>query len=256
MTESENVETQEVQGNTQEQEQNDLNAVSNTIDEALSSDDTNKQDEKQNDQDKNWKAMREQHERLQREYETERKKREEYEQYVLKQMQNTQKPEQEKDEFEDIAPDDWLTKEQSQKLAQKMAKKAIEEALQLERQKRSEEELPTRIKTQFQDFDSVVNEENVKQLRALEPDVAFALSQIGDKYAQAVAAYKYIKKFIPEAAQQTEYRDRVNSNSSKPKSMSSVSSSNLSKASGFEKDLTPDMKKQLYAEMQAAIKGR
>ncbi len=232
---------------TQAQAHQELSEASQTIDQGLKAKD---------DQEKNWKALRDKQEQLQREYDRERAKREEYEKMLLQQVSRQPQQQEEVDEFASVSDDDWLTKKQSQKLAQKMAEKAIQDALAKERQRMAEENLPLRLKTQYPDFDAVVSEDNVKQLRALEPDVALALSQIGDKYGQAVAAYKYIKAFIPKAAEQTDYKERVQKNAQKPGSLNSVAgTSALSQAQGFEKGLTNDLKKQLYAEMVKAAKG-
>jgi hypothetical protein len=207
------------------------------------------------EQEKNWRAMREKLEEQQRIIEEQKKRQEEYEQILYQQIEAGKKQaEPEVDEFADVQPDDWLTYEQSKKLAERQAMEAVKKALEEDRKKRSEEELPTRLKSQFNDFEAVVTDANIKQLREQEPEIAVALSQIGDKYAQAVAAYKYIKKFVPEAAQQTEYKQRVEQNQNRPGSV--AQSSSLAKATSFEKGLTPDLKKQLYQEMmQAARQG-
>lgn len=207
------------------------------------------------EQERNWKAFRDKQEQLQKELEKERQKREEYEQILYQKLSSqTQEAKEEVDEFASISDDEWLTKKQSQKLAQKLAEEAVNKALERERVRMSEENLPSRLTSQFQDFNSVVTEDNVRQLKTLEPEVAHALSQIGDKYAQAVAAYKYIKMIVPKAQEQTEYKERVQKNAQKPGSLSSVGSSSLSQAQNFERGLTPELKKQLLAEMQAASK--
>lgn len=253
MTESENSgEIQEAaaplaEGVAQAHANQELQKVSETIDEGLS--------KPKEDQERNWKAFREKQEQLQQELQKERQKREEYEQILYQKLtQGKETKETESDELSSLSDDDWVNKKQSQKLAQKLAQEEVKKALEQERLRQSEEMLPTRLKTQFQDFDAVVTEDNVKQLRTLEPEVALALSQIGDKYAQAVAAYKYIKMFVPKAQEQTEFKERVQKNAQKPGSLSSVGGSSLSQASNFEKGLTPELKNQLWAEMRASSK--
>lgn len=213
----------------------------------------------ESEKDRNWRAMREKVDQLQRETEKERAKREEYEQILYNNLVQSQKqavPE-EVDEFANIQSDEWLTKEQSQrlseKLAEKKAKEIVAKALEEERKRRSDEELPNRLNSQFNDFNAVVTDENVKQLKELEPEVAQALSLIGDKYAQAVAAYKYIKKFVPGVEKVADYQKKVKENSSKPGTLSTQSSA-LSKAHNFERGLTPELKNQLYKEMVEASK--
>lgn len=229
----------------QEADSTELQNVSDVIDKGLDSN---------NDQDKNWRALREKHERLQKEFDETSKRSREYEELLFKiaqQQQQTSSPEPEEEQL-NIQPDDWLTYEQFEKLNEKRTKRLVQQALDEDRRKRADEELPQRLSTQYPDFNSVVTEDNVKQLKALEPEVASALNRIDDKYAQAVAAYKYIKKLVPDAAEQTEFKQRVEKNSKRPGSLSSVSSSSLSQAQGFEKGLTPEVKAQLFREMQEA----
>lgn len=239
----------------QEQADQEVQQAQETITEALEE----KSSSEESEQDRNWRAMRDKVDQLQRETEKERGKREEYEQLLYKQLLQSNTPESppEVDEFADIQSDDWLTKEQSQRLAEKLAEKKAKEivakALEEERNRRADEELPTRLSTQFSDFNAVVTDENVKQLKELEPEVAQALSLIGDKYAQAVAAYKYIKKFVPGVEKVQDYQKKVKENSSKPGTLSSQSSA-LSKAHNFERGLTPELKDQLYREMVEASK--
>jgi len=205
------------------------------------------------DQEMNFRKLRESNEQLQRE-------REEYRQHMLAMQEELLKrqgqvtpaaPVQEVNPFEGIDPSDWTTFEQAQKVAESIAEKKARTIIEEYEAKRRKEEAPMRIKSRFQDFDAVVTEENVKQLQAKEPDVAQALSMIGDEEAQAVAAYKYIKAFVPQAAESTAAKQRIQKNANQPKSLSATGgSSPLSQASSFEQGLTPDLKKQLYAEMQ------
>lgn len=249
--------TPEAEHIAQEQADNEAQEAQETINNAL---DQEEEKTQETEQDRNWRAMREKVEQLQRESEKERTKREEYEQLLYQNLVQGNKQEQEPeiDEFADIQPDDWMTKEQSQKLAEKLAEKKAQEivnkALEDERKRRADEELPNRLTQQYSDFNAVVTDENVKQLKELEPEVAQALGLIGDKYAQAVAAYKYIKKFVPGAEKVSEYKTKVKENSSKPGTLNSQSSA-ISKAHNFERGLTPELKKQLYKEMQQASKS-
>ena len=238
----------------QEQADQEAQNAQDTINEALQ-----EESSEESEQDRNWRAMREKVDQLQRETEKERAKREEYEQLLYKQLLQGKEPEAqpEVDEFADIQSDDWLTKEQSQRLAEKLAEKKAKEivakALEEERIRRADEDLPNRLSSQYSDFNAVVTDENVKQLKELEPEVAQALSLVGDKYAQAVAAYKYIKKFVPGVEKVADYQKKVKENSSKPGTLSSQSSA-LSKAHNFERGLTPELKTQLYKEMVEASK--
>ncbi len=215
------------------------------------------------DQDRNFRNLRESNEQLRRDREQDRQ--------MMMAMQNEMMkrgealapaPIPEPDEFADVEGSDWISYEQNQKLLarhdknqevknQAMVKKAIED----DRATRHQEEAPQRVKARYQDFDSVVTTENVKQLKALEPDVAQALGLIGDEEARAVAAYKYIKAFVPGAQETTASKERIQKNADQPKSLSSAAgASPLSQAGAFEKGLTPDLKKQLWAEICACAR--
>ena len=202
------------------------------------------------DQEMNFRRLRESNEQLQRDRDQDRQMMMALQQEVLKRGETP--PVVEKDEFENVDESDWSTIAQTKKMAERVADERFDKKWSEAEAKRKKEEAPQRIKQRFQDFDAVVTEENVKQLRVLEPEVAQALSLIGDEEAKAVAAYKYIKMFIPTAVSNAESKQRIQQNAKQPKSLSSTGgNSPLSQAGAFEKGLTPDLKKQLFAEMQA-----
>lgn len=208
------------------------------------------------DADRNFRRLRESNEQLQREREQDRQMLMALQQELLKRGEAPAKtPPVEVDPFEGVDRSDWSTIEQAEYLAEKKAEEKARKLIAEYEAKRRQEDLPNRIKAKFQDFDSVVTEDNVKQLQALEPDVARALSLIGDEEAKAVAAYKYIKAFVPQAAETTASKQRIQENANVPKSLSSTGgTSPLSKAGAFEQGLTPSLKKQLFAEMQACAR--
>jgi len=211
------------------------------------------------DQELNFRRLRESNEQLQKE-------RDEYRQYMMAMQEQLMKqgvpqgapvkqPEPEPvDPWAGADPSDWMTVEQAQRatmtVAEQIAEKKARALLEEYDKQRKAQEAPQRIRSKFNDYDSVVTKENVEQLRAREPDIAQALSLIADEEAQAVAAYKYIKAFVPGTEAVDEAKQRLAQNAEKPKSASSmVAASPLSQASTFEKDLTPELQKQLYADM-------
>lgn len=205
----------------------------------------------QSRQDRNFKALRESQERLQRELEEERQMRLALEREFTQRNQ----PEPEPDPLADLSDDDWMTAKQARQLAARIAQEEARKLLEDDRRKIAEEELPKRLTSQYPDFESVVTEETVKQLRATEPEIARALGTIGDKYAQAVAAYKYIKALVPNAAETTADKERIEQNANQPKSLSSLRGQTpLGQAGAFERGLTPELKKQLLLEMEACAK--
>jgi len=203
----------------------------------------------------NFRKLRESNEQLQREREQDRQMMIQLQEQLLKQNPQAQEAPKEVDEFANLDKSDWSTIDQTEKLAERIADSRFEKKMAEYEAMRRKEEAPQRIKSKFQDFDSVVTEDNVKQLRALEPDVADALSLIGDEEAKAVAAYKYIKAFVPQAAEATASKQRIQENANQPKSLSAAAGvSPLSQAGSFENGLTPDIKKQLYAEMESCAR--
>lgn len=210
----------------------------------------NTQVRKETDQEINFRRLREKNERLEREREQDRQVMMEMQKELLSRQQAISQPAAEPDEFEGIDRSDWSTIDQTEKLATRIADARFEKKWAEAEAKRRQEDLPNRIKAKFQDFESVVTESNIQQLNSMEPDVALAISKIADEEAKAVAAYKYIKAFLPGANEVIESKNRIQENSNLPKSVSSTGgSSPLSQISTFEQGLTPELKKHLLAEM-------
>lgn len=206
----------------------------------------------ESDQEMNFRKLREANEDLRKTSEKNRDMMLLLQEELLKRGPAVAAPaEPEKDEFAGLDNDDLLTYGQSQKLAAKIAAKAAKEAVDNDRRSRHKEEAPGRVRARYQDFDSIVTDDNVRQLQVSEPELAKALGEIADEEAQAIAAYKYIKMMIPQAAAQTHSKKRIEENASQPRSLSSTGgASPLSQAGAFEQGLTPELKKQLFSEMQ------
>lgn len=115
-----------------------------------------------------------------------------------------------------------------------------------------------RLKSQFQDFDRVVNNESVAALRASYPEIAESLHQTPDLYNKAVSTYNIIKKFgLAESEKNLVDKAQVARNAAKPKATNSISpqagDSPLNKANDFANGfLSEDRKAQLWQEIQAA----
>lgn len=114
-----------------------------------------------------------------------------------------------------------------------------------------------RLKTRFNDFDQVVNQETIEMLQVLQPEIAQTLNSTQDIYAAGVTAYNIIKNLglKPEATYENDIK-RIQTNAAKPKPMASINpqqgESALSKANAFANGLTPELKEQLFKEMQNA----
>ncbi len=231
-----------------------LQAASDPVEQAIESGDGSSPSMPKSDQAYNFRQLREKAERLEAEREEAFKRNAELQDQLLRHISGSQKQPEERDEFADLSPGDWITREQSERMAAKIAEQVARRAVEEDRAKRRVEDAPNRIRQRYNDFDEVVTEENVRTLKALEPDVAQALSMIQDEEAKAVAAYKYIKTVMPKAPSKTAVR-KLEENATMPRSMSTVGgSSPLSDAARFENGLTPELKAHLQKEMREAAR--
>ena len=160
---------------------------------------------------------------------------------------------QEEDDLAKLADDDIVTAKQAKSLAQKMARQAAEEAIR----EREASTVDERLKNRFPDYDNVVTQDNIDLLKQQDPELAMSLYALAQNpYEQAVAAYKMLKRTgIGDMAKNQPQKAKALENSRKPVSVQSVTkSSAIGEVHKFENGLTPELKKQLWQEMQQAIK--
>lgn len=198
----------------------------------------------------NFKALRAEKERLEREKEEALLKLKEYE-------KSKKIPDEEEDLEINISDDDLFEGRHYKKLQKQLKKQ--EEIL---KQYQSQVQLTSteaKLKAQYADFDKVVNEATISRLREEEPEIADAIASTSNMYSKAVSAYKMIKKlgiYVEDTYQQD--KAIVRQNSLKPKTSASVSPQQgdtpLTKANSFADGLTPELKKQLWREMNDASK--
>ena len=205
------------------------------------------QQRKRNDAEYNWNEARRKMEQL------ERKSREQEE--MIARLQ--QPKEEADDELNNLAEDDILTVSQARKLATKMAKQVANEAIR----QREALTVDDRLRSKFSDYDQVVTTENIELLKQNDPELALSLQRLSDDpYAQSIAAYKLLKNTgygaPTKIAAPTLEKKKALENSQKPLSVNTVTKqSAIGNAHAFENGLTPDLKKQLWADMQKAMKG-
>lgn len=175
----------------------------------------------------------------------------------LQELESRNKPVMQPDLDEEVSlkPDDLVEWRHVQKKLQK-----IEQRLQQTHQQTAEATTEARLKSQYNDFDKVVNTTTVNTLREMYPEVAESLSANTDLYKKAVSAYTLIKK-LGIYVDDTYEQDRVvaQKNSAKPRPLTSIApqqgSTPLSQANAFANGLTDDLKKQLRKEMEDSRKG-
>lgn len=158
------------------------------------------------------------------------------------------------DDLDKLSDDDIITVAQHKKMTAKIAKQVAEEVAR----QRENSTIEERLNAKFPDYDHVVTAESIEILKKTEPELAASLHSLGhDPYAQAVAAYKLMKKTgIGQPKVITDEKKRALENIKKPVSVQSVAKqSAIGSAHAFENGLTEDFKKQLYKEMLQATKG-
>jgi hypothetical protein len=204
----------------------------------------------QTKQQANFKALRLEKERIEREHQEAMQRLAEYE--------KPKQPQQEEDLEINIGDDDLFEGKHYRKL-QKQLKKQQDELKKYQEQI-SLTSTETKLKSQYADFDKVVSEDNIRKLRETEPELAETIASTQDVYSKAVSAYKIIKKLgIYVEDNYSQDREIAQKNSLKPKPLASVSpqqgDSPLSKANAFANGLTPELKQQLWKEMEESAKN-
>lgn len=198
--------------------------------------------------DKNFRNLRLENERLAKEHAQLMAKLKEYEQ-----------PKEPEEDLEINIGDDDLFEGKHYRKIQKQLQKQQEQMRQYQNQVQLTA-TEVKLKSQYPDFDKVISPENINRLREEEPEIAEAIASTQDVYSKAVSAYKMIKKlgiYVEDNYQSD--RNIALKNSLKPKPLASVApqqgESPLSKANAFANGLTPELKDQLWKEMNEASKG-
>ena len=201
----------------------------------------------------NFKAIREEKERIVRERDELRRRIQE-----MEKMSSSKKQEvlEDDDDFT-MDPDDLVEGKHLGKVANKIKK--LEKQMQASNQKATEIAIEATIKSQYPDFDKIVSKDNLDTLKLAHPEIAQTLNSSSDLYSKAVTAYTLIKKLgIHQDDIYKEDREKAQANAAKPRPLTSVSpqqgDSPLSKANAFANGLTDELKSQLYREMIEARK--
>lgn len=112
-----------------------------------------------------------------------------------------------------------------------------------------------KLKTNYPDFDKVVNDATIAHLKEKNPALAYAIGQVGDVYSQASAAYEAIKNlgiYVEDTFERD--RERAQANAAKPKTLQSIASNSqkshspLSGVNAFAEG-SKEYKEQLWKEM-------
>lgn len=166
-----------------------------------------------------------------------------------------------KDEF-NLSPDDLV---EGKHLAQIMKEqKELKEQLRQYSQQRYLAEAEMRLKSKYADFESVVNEKNISAFKEINPKRAEAIKHVAslDPEEALTLAYSAIKEsgLYEEPKRHDQDILKAQQNSAKPRPLNTVAAqhtdSPISRMNAFAQgELTPEMQKQHYKEMQEARKG-
>ena len=207
--------------------------------------------QKESSKEINFKNLRLKNEQLEREH-TEALRR-------LKEYESPKNKVVEEDDLDINIGDDDLFEGKHYKKIQKQLKKQQEEIRKYQNQVQLTA-TEVKLKAQYPDFDKVINEDNINRLREAEPEISEAIASTQDTYSKAVTAYKMIKKlgiYVEDNFEQE--RQVAQKNALKPKPLASVApqqgESPLTRANAFANGLTPELKQQLWKEMQESSKG-
>jgi len=158
--------------------------------------------------DYNWRQMQKKNEDLDRQVKELMRRDDE---------RNRPPPPKEEEELNNLADDDILTVAQARKMSETQAKQIVKKAL-ADREKAS---LPDRTRSQFNDFDSIMTEENIKKLENKEPGLAAACAGAPNPWE---ATYKILKAFVlpTQSGKEVKGDTKLKENMSKPASSNSV----------------------------------
>ena len=201
-------------------------------------------DKKAEEQDRNWRAIRQR----QKEMEYELRQRDE----MLAFYKQQQKPAEKVQEEPDVNDEEFVpaggVKGIARKAIQPLEKKIQDLEARLAQQDQSR--LMNSLRTQFTDFDDVVNVETLEILEKQEPELAATIAEFKDPYKMGMQSYKYIKALgladsLPSARRKKEITSKIEKNAKTVQSPMAYDKRPMAQA--FKS--TAADQKRLYAEM-------
>lgn len=153
---------------------------------------------------------------------------------------------------ESIGENDLLTAKDGRKVFRQEAAQIVRDALR----QYDAETIEDRLVSKYPDFNEVVSVKNIEFLKETEPELAMSIANLkDDPKAQSIAAYKLLKKLGIGGNQSSPEKEKALKNAQKPISVNAVTKqSAIGNAHLFENGLTPDLKSQLWKEMQDCMK--
>lgn len=238
------------------EEMKDNEETENTEPETEDTEDNAEPEEQESDKEKNFRALREKTEQLEKERDEYRKRMEDI--LYAQQMSQNKKPEKEPEpEPEYKLSDDDFVEGKHLSAYEKKIKRMEEKFKQMEQQQHLLS-VEQKLVRKYPDFEEVVSTENINRLKEEYPSVAKLVSQSQDVESQGESAYLMLKKFGIYEDKYKRERQTVNKNSNKPRPAQAVKKSRqnaLDNASGFIGGrITEEEKKRQWREMQKIMK--
>lgn len=205
---------------------------------------------KDNSAERNFRELREKSERMERE-------RNEYALRLaqMEQQRSVQQTPSSQDDDINFGDDDLVEGKTLKKIVKKIENR-------LENQYRQQREVTTEmmLKSRFNDFDQVVNEKTIAQLRDKYPEVAQSLNMQQDPYAKLSAAYTLIRDLNISENNTDRYdedKEVIQRNLKQPKSASSLATQSgttpLSQANDYARRYQASMADKIRAEVEGII---
>lgn len=206
-------------------------------------------EKKESAQSSRFKVLREARERAERERDELKARIEQLE----IQHQQPQKDTSYEEDFS-IGPDDLVEGKHLSRYEKQI--QTMKKELDTYKQQTTSSMVETRLRTEFPDFDTVVNRENIEILTAQNPHLAATINASSDLYSKAAAAYTMIKTLgIHNEQEFVEDKIKAHENLSKPRTVSSISKNSpddspLSQANAFANRMSDEEKRERYERMK------
>lgn len=167
---------------------------------------------KADEQEKNWRNVRQR----QKEMEYELKQKNE----MIDKLLQVQKPQAAQEFVEPEEPDEEFVPAGKVKGIARRTVQPLEKKIQELENKIAQQEqykLMNSLRTQYSDFDDVVNVETLELLEKQEPELASTIAQLRDPYKMGLQSYKYIKALnlsekLPDARRSKEVVQKMEKN--------------------------------------------
>ncbi len=135
----------------------------------------------------------------------------------------------------------------------------LERELETSKRATQEQIIHERLKNKFQDFDQVTSPENVARLVEMDRDIAESIYYNPDPEKKSVALYNAIKRYGIYGAEpeNTSYRDKLKTNSTKPKPVQSIAprqgDTPLDGVTAYAEAQSAEYRAKLLEKMEASV---